>query len=91
MTVGSWESMMQAEDLPEPQRHHGTEALDVERRRIAVRREEAARMLSIGIDSLNEHVLPEIQVVRLGRMVLVPVEELQRWIERRATRVGAEW
>lgn len=87
--LDQWEAMMQAEDLAGGRQRQGADA--EEPPRLAVRREEAARMLGIGIDSLDEHVLPEIATVRLGRRVLVPVEELHRWIARRASCVGAGW
>lgn len=90
-TVASWEAVMASEDLlhAAPSAEADPRAKDA--RPLAVRREEAARMLGIGIDSLDEHVLPEIQIVRLNRMVLVPVEELRGWVARRAARVGADW
>jgi len=91
MTIASWESVMQAEDLPDGTQRRDTGALASESARLAVRREEAARILGIGIDSLDAHVLPEIRTVRLNRMVLIPVEELHGWIARRASCVGADW
>jgi hypothetical protein len=89
--VAKWESVMQAEDLPEGTQRRDTDALASESARLSVRREEAARILGIGIDSLDTHVLPEIRTVRLNRMVLVPLEELRRWLARRASCVGADW
>lgn len=62
-----------------------------EKEPLVVRRERAARLLGIGLDTLDAHVLPEIRTIRLNRMVLVPVEELRIWIDRRASRIGADW
>jgi hypothetical protein len=45
---------------------------------------EAAVVLGMSRDSFDRHVLPEIRVVRRGRLVLVPVKELERWVERSA-------
>ena len=48
--------------------------------RLALSREEAAAALGIGLDFLDEHVVPELRVVRRGRRKLVPVAELERWL-----------
>jgi hypothetical protein len=48
--------------------------------RLALSREEAAASLSVSIDYLDEHVMPELRVVRVGRRKLIPVKELERWI-----------
>ena len=52
--------------------------------RLALTREEAAAALGMGLDSFERHVQPSIRLVRLGRMRLVPVLELQRWLEENA-------
>ena len=41
---------------------------------------EAAASLGVSRDFFDEHVLPELRIVRRGRLVLVPVAELQRWL-----------
>ena len=47
---------------------------------------EAAHALSVSRDFFEEHVLPELRVVRRGRLVPIPVSELQRWCARNAAR-----
>jgi hypothetical protein len=47
---------------------------------------EAAEALSMSIDSLEHYVIPEIRVVRRGRLVLIARAELEPWLERSATR-----
>lgn len=54
--------------------------------KLALSPSEAASMLSISRDSFDRHVKPELRLVRRGRIVLVPVSELQRWLERAAAR-----
>src|SRR3954452_18602924 len=54
--------------------------------RLAVSKGEAAAPLGAAVDSLNEHALPDLRVVRRGRRVLVPVRELDRWLEDAAAR-----
>lgn len=51
---------------------------------------EAARYLSMSRNSFERYVRPEVKLVRRGRLVLVPVSELRRWIERNAARPLAE-
>jgi hypothetical protein len=48
---------------------------------------EAAEALSMSVDSLERYVMPELRVVRRGRLVLIAVAELQRWLEANAARV----
>jgi len=52
--------------------------------RLALTREEAAAAIGIGLDSFERYVQPTIRLVRLGRMRLVPVHELERWLEQHA-------
>ena len=46
--------------------------------------ERAAAALDMSADSFNRHVRGELRLVRRGRLVLVPVSELERWAERNA-------
>jgi hypothetical protein len=43
-----------------------------------------AESLAMSVDSFERNVMPEIRVVRMGALVLVPVVELERWLERHA-------
>lgn len=63
---------------------------DGTRVRLTVSRVEAAAMLDLSLDTFEAHVLPELRVVRVGRRVLVPVAELERWVERNAVRVPGD-
>jgi excisionase family DNA binding protein len=54
--------------------------------RLGLTREEAAASLGMSLDSFERHVQPSIRMCRLGRMRLVPVSELQRWLEDAAER-----
>lgn len=54
----------------------------VERR--ALTRQEAARSLGVSLDHFERHVQPRIRVIRSGRLVLVPVRELDRWADAAA-------
>jgi hypothetical protein len=54
--------------------------------RLALTREDAAAAIGMSLDSFERHVQPTIRLVRLGRMRLVPVAELQRWLGENAQR-----
>lgn len=54
--------------------------------RLALSREEAAASLGMSLDSFERHVQPTVRLVRCGRMRLVPVAELARWLEENAER-----
>ena len=53
--------------------------------RLALSKAEAAQALGVSIDFLERHVLPELRVVRVGRRRLIPVKELERWLEESAS------
>jgi hypothetical protein len=48
---------------------------------VAVDRETAAAMLGMSLTSFEGQVQPEIKLIRRGRLRLVPVKELERWVE----------
>src|SRR3954449_11544934 len=54
--------------------------------RLALSPDEAAEALGVSRDYLDEHILCEIRSVRRGRRILVPVRELERWLESPGTR-----
>jgi excisionase family DNA binding protein len=43
--------------------------------------EDAARVLSVSRDSFERHVMGDLRLVRVGRRLLVPVRELDNWVE----------
>jgi hypothetical protein len=48
--------------------------------RVALRcPDEAAASLGVGRDYFNEHVRPELRLIRRGQLVLVLVSEVERW------------
>jgi excisionase family DNA binding protein len=53
--------------------------------RLALCREEAAASLGMSLDSFERHVQGTLRMVRLGRMRLVPIAELERWLEENAS------
>lgn len=55
--------------------------------RIALSPEEAAAAIGVSRSFFFEHVLPELRVVRVGRRRLIPVRELEQWVEVNASRV----
>ena len=55
-------------------------------RAIALSKAEAAAALSMSVDSLERYVLPDLRVIRRGRLVLIAVAELERWANDNAER-----
>ena len=58
--------------------------------RLALSPDEAAAVLGVSRDYLDEHVIDELRVVRRGRRILIALAELEKWLDRSATgvRVG---
>jgi excisionase family DNA binding protein len=54
--------------------------------RLALSPQEAAFTLGVSRDFFDEHVCPDLRLVRRGRRVLVPVSELEEWLRREAAR-----
>jgi excisionase family DNA binding protein len=52
--------------------------------RLALSKAEAAAALGVSIDFFEQHVMPELRVVRRGRRRLIPVRELDRWLGENA-------
>lgn len=45
---------------------------------------EAAACLGVSRDFFDEHILPELRVIRRGKLVLIPIVDLERWLQREA-------
>jgi hypothetical protein len=60
-------------------------------KRLALRLTEAAQVLGMSDDSFARHVRPSIRTVRCDRLILVPVKELEDWIDQNAVCVGSDW
>jgi excisionase family DNA binding protein len=54
---------------------------------LALTVEQAAAALSVSYDTWHEQIEPDVRIVRLGRRKLVPVTELQAWLDRNAEAV----
>jgi len=54
--------------------------------RLALTKSEAATALGMSIDSLERYVLPHLKIVRRGSLRLIPVKELESYIERNLER-----
>jgi excisionase family DNA binding protein len=52
--------------------------------RLALVPAEAAKSLGVSEDFFNEHIRPDLKLVRKGRKVLVPLRELNRWLAENA-------
>jgi excisionase family DNA binding protein len=52
--------------------------------RLALSKQEAAAALGVSVDYFEDHVQPELRIVRRGRRRLIQIAELERWLERSA-------
>lgn len=58
--------------------------------RLALSVEEACAALGVSWDFWQEHIAPEVRIVRRGRRKLIAVAELERWLgESGETVLGA--
>ena len=51
---------------------------------LALSVEQAAKTIGLARSTFYQSVLPHLRVVRVGRRVLIPRRELERWLEREA-------
>lgn len=51
---------------------------------LALSIEQACAALGVGWDLFHTSIEPELRIVRLGRRKLVPVSELQKWLDTHA-------
>jgi hypothetical protein len=52
--------------------------------RLALSRDEAAEAIGVSRDHFDRHVLPNVKTASIGRRVVVPVRELERYLDERA-------
>jgi excisionase family DNA binding protein len=52
--------------------------------RYTLTRREAAAALGISLNHFERRIQPELKVVASGQLILIPVSELERWIQRHA-------
>jgi excisionase family DNA binding protein len=57
--------------------------------RIALSKAEAAASLGVSVDFFDEHIAHELRMVRRGRRRLIPVRELERWLDEQADLAGS--
>jgi len=58
--------------------------------RLALTRVEAAASIGVSLDSFERYVQPELRLIRRGRLRLISVAELERWLETNSARVLEE-
>jgi len=54
------------------------------RRPLLVNRREASQLCGMSIDSFRRHIEPDCRIIRVGSMRLIPISELEKWIDDRA-------
>ena len=48
-----------------------------------------AKERGVSRDTFDRHICHELRIVRRGRCLIVPVAEMERWLEREAARWSA--
>ena len=54
---------------------------------LALSIEQACQSLGVGWDFFHAHIAPDLRIVRRGRRKLIPVSEIQRWLDENAEAV----
>ena len=54
--------------------------------RLGLTRDEAAAAIGMSLDSFERYVQPGLRLIRLGKLRLVPIAELERWLGENAQR-----
>jgi hypothetical protein len=57
--------------------------------RLSLTVKEAAEAVGMSESSFKRHVQPELRIVRRGGLRIIPVPELERWLEGNATLAGS--
>jgi hypothetical protein len=52
--------------------------------RYLLTRKECVASLGMSLNHFERHVQPELKIVLCGQLVLIPVPELERWVQRHA-------
>jgi excisionase family DNA binding protein len=52
--------------------------------RLALTKSQVAQALGVSVDYIEDHVWHELRKVRRGAKSLIPVAELERWLDREA-------
>jgi hypothetical protein len=53
---------------------------------LACTREDAAALLRMSVDTIDTHVIPRLRTLQTGRLVRIPIAELERYVEQNAAR-----
>jgi excisionase family DNA binding protein len=56
--------------------------------RVALTREEAAASIGVSLSTFERWIQPELRIIYAGSTRLVPIRELEAWVERTATIAG---
>jgi len=54
--------------------------------RLALSKAEVAESVGTSVDYVEDHIWPELRIIRRGRKMLVPIRELERWLSENAAR-----
>jgi excisionase family DNA binding protein len=78
---GAFQRSLEKPQTPEPRAREARAAVA----RLALAPNEAAEALGVSRDFFDQHIAPELRIVRRGRRRLVPIRELKRWLSEHAS------
>lgn len=55
--------------------------------RFALTPDEAAESIGMGLTTFKQDVMPELRMIRRGRLRLIPTTDLEQWVDANAERV----
>ncbi len=89
-SVAAQQLQLEVDPIERPEkpreRRNGSVALARLGPRLALSPDEAAGVLGVSRDYLDQHVLAELRIVRRGRRILIALAELESWLDRSAAR-----
>jgi hypothetical protein len=56
-------------------------------KRVLLTKQEAATSMGMSVDTFHARVQPFINVVMVGQLVMIPPDELERWVRANARRL----
>jgi hypothetical protein len=79
--AGAFHRRLSAVSAPVRSGKRGDSEPDPFVRPLAVRREDAARMCGVSLRHFERHIQPHVRTVAIGGRVVIPVSELERYLE----------
>jgi hypothetical protein len=57
--------------------------------RLALSKIEAADALGVSVDAFEQHVMPSLRTVKVGRRIVIPVQAIEQWLAANSAVYGS--